>query len=81
MKARPFERLALGYSLGNVMKGAPFGGTFWLSPRSAWKEASCIMLHVGLDLSRKRVDVGLISEEGGARRQLAAPSMGRVGVV
>jgi hypothetical protein len=30
----------------------------------AWKEASYIMLHVGLDLSRKRVDVCLISDQG-----------------
>jgi len=33
------------------MKEAPFGGTLWLSPKT---EASCIMLHVGLDLGRKR---------------------------
>jgi len=29
-----------------------------------WKEAWYIMLHVGLDLSRKRVDVCLISDQG-----------------
>ena len=38
----------------------------------AWKEASYIMLHVGLDLSRKRVDVCLISDQG-EFDELAAP--------
>jgi hypothetical protein len=33
----------------------------------AKKEASYIMLHVGLDLSRKRVDVCLISGQGELR--------------
>jgi len=39
----------------------------------AWKEASYIMLHVGLDLSRKRVDVCLISDQGELVDELAAP--------
>ena len=39
----------------------------------AWKEASYIMLHVGLDLSRKRVDVCLISDQGELVHELAAP--------
>jgi hypothetical protein len=39
----------------------------------AWKEASYIMLHVGLDLSRKRVDVCLISDQGEFVDELAAP--------
>ena len=39
----------------------------------AWKEASYIMLHVGLDLSRKRVDVCLISHQGELVDELAAP--------
>jgi hypothetical protein len=39
----------------------------------AKKEASCIMLHVGLDLSRKRVDVCLISDRGELVGKLAAP--------
>ena len=37
----------------------------------AWKEASYIMLHVGLDLSRKRVDVCLISDQGEFDEQAA----------
>ena len=41
--------------------------------RAAWKEVSYIMLHVGLDLSRKRVDVCLISDQGELVDQLAAP--------
>ena len=39
----------------------------------AWKEASYIMLHVGLDLSRKRVDACLISDQGELVHELAAP--------
>jgi transposase len=39
----------------------------------ARKEASYIMLHVGLDLSRKRVDVCAISDEGELLDELAAP--------
>ena len=39
----------------------------------AKKEASYIMLHVGLDLSRKRVDVCLISDQGELVDELAAP--------
>ena len=39
----------------------------------AWREASYIMLHVGLDLSRKRVDVCLISDQGELVDELAAP--------
>ena len=39
----------------------------------AWKEASYIMLHVGLDLSRKRVDVCLISDQGELVDELVAP--------
>ena len=39
----------------------------------AKKEASYIMLHVGLDLSRKRVDVCLISDQGSLVDELAAP--------
>ena len=38
----------------------------------AWKEAPYIMLHVGLDLSRKRVDVCLISDQGELVDELAA---------
>ena len=38
----------------------------------AWKEASYIMLHIGLDLSRKRVDVCLISDQGELVDELAA---------
>ena len=41
--------------------------------RPAGKEASYIMLHVGLDLSRKRVDVCLISDQGELVDELAAP--------
>ena len=41
--------------------------------RPAKKEASYIMLHVGLDLSRKRVDVCLISDQGELVDELAAP--------
>jgi transposase len=44
-----------------------------VSEESAWKEASYIMLHVGLDLSRKRVDVCLISDQGELVGELAAP--------
>jgi transposase len=36
-------------------------------------EASYIMLHVGLDLSHKRVDVCLISDQGELLGELAAP--------
>lgn len=39
----------------------------------ARKEASYIMLHVGLDLSRKRLDVCLISDQGELVDELAAP--------
>ena len=39
----------------------------------AKKEAPYIMLHVGLDLSRKRVDVCLISDQGELLDELAAP--------
>jgi hypothetical protein len=39
----------------------------------AWKEASYIMLHVGLDLSRKRVDVCLITDQGELGDELVAP--------
>ena len=39
----------------------------------ARKEASYIMLHVGLDLTRKRVDVCLISDQGELVDELAAP--------
>jgi transposase len=39
----------------------------------AKKEASYIMLHVGLDLSRKRVDVCVISDQGELVDELAAP--------
>ena len=39
----------------------------------AWKEASSIMLHVGLDLSRKRLDICAISDQGELVDELAAP--------
>ena len=42
----------------------------------ATKEALYIMLHVGLDLSRKRVDVCLIPDQGELVDELAAPSDG-----
>ena len=41
----------------------------------AWKEASYIMLHVGLDLSRKRVDVCMISHQGKLVDELATRLM------
>jgi hypothetical protein len=41
--------------------------------RPARKEASYIMLHVGLDLSRKRVEVCLITDQGELVDELAAP--------
>jgi len=55
------------------MKEAPFGGTISCHRRPARKEASYIMLHVGLDLSRNRVDVCLISDQGELVDELVAP--------
>ncbi len=55
------------------MKEAPFGGTICCHRRPTKKEAPYIMLHIGLDLSRKRVDVCLISDQGELVDELAAP--------
>ncbi|MGA8926507.1 MAG: IS110 family transposase, partial [Solirubrobacterales bacterium] len=52
---------------------APSGDTLRLSPRSELKGGPTSMLHAGLDLSRKKVDVCLLSETGEHLDQLAAP--------
>jgi hypothetical protein len=54
------------------MEEASFGGTIVFTSNRAWEEASCMMLRVGLDLSRKRVDVCLIFDQGELVGELAA---------
>jgi hypothetical protein len=44
------------------MKKGPSGDTLRLSPRSELKGGPTSMLHAGLDLSRKKVDVCLLSD-------------------
>ena len=59
--------------LWTAMKRGPLGDTLRLSPRSELKGGPTSMLHAGLDLSRKKVDVCLLSETGEHLDQLAAP--------
>jgi hypothetical protein len=54
-----------------AMKRASCGDTLRLSPRSELKGGPASMLHVGLDLSRRKVDVCLLSEDGEHLDQLA----------
>ncbi len=44
-----------------------------LSPKELTKEALIIMLHIGLDLSRKRLDFDLLCEDGSRIERGAAP--------
>ena len=53
------------------MKKGPLGGTLRRPPRTITKEARP-MLHAGLDLSRKKLDVCLLSDQGEHLDQLAA---------
>jgi hypothetical protein len=55
------------------MKRAPSGDTLRLSPRSEFKGGPASMLHAGLDLSRRKVDVCLLSGAGEHLDQLAIP--------
>src|SRR5215208_7847147 len=55
------------------MKEASSGGTLRLSPRSELKGGPSSMLHAGLDLSRRKVDVCLLSERGEHLDQLVTP--------
>jgi len=48
----------------NVMKGASSGESFRFSSEPTPKEAPYTMLHAGLDLSRKRLDVCVLDEVG-----------------
>jgi predicted NBD/HSP70 family sugar kinase len=52
------------------------GGVVLLGVKDRLSKGRCMMLHVGLDLSRKRVDVCLISGEGELVDHLAAPCDG-----
>jgi transposase len=45
------------------MKEGLLGGTLCVSPKSESKEARFQMLHAGLDLSRRKIDVCLISND------------------
>jgi hypothetical protein len=50
---------------------APFGDTLRLSPRSEFKGGPASMLHAALDLSRRKIDVCLLSGTGEHLDQLA----------
>jgi transposase len=54
-----------------MKRGLP-GGTLGVSPESEVEEA-VLMLHAGLDLGRRRLDVCLIGDDGEVVAQLAAP--------
>jgi len=54
------------------MKKASSGDTLRLPPRSELKGGPSSMLHAGLDLSRKKIEVCLLSESGEQLDQLAA---------
>jgi hypothetical protein len=55
------------------MKRASSGDTLRLSPRSELKGGPASMLHVGLALSRRKLDVCLLGEDGEHLDQLAVP--------
>src|SRR5215211_6275036 len=55
------------------MRRAPSGDTLRLSPRSEFKGGPSSMLHAGLDLSRRKIDICLLSESGEHVEQLVAP--------
>src|SRR5215211_6758264 len=58
------------------MKRASSGDTLRLSPRSELKGGPSSMLHAGLDLSRRKVDVCLLNDRGEQLDQLAvAPDL------
>src|SRR5512147_2018895 len=62
------------YRFGLPRRRASFGDTLRLSPRrSDLKGGPRSMLHAGLDLSRKKLDVCLLSEAGEHLDQLATP--------
>jgi transposase len=54
------------------MKEGLLGGTLSVSPRSELEEAR-FMLHAGLDLSRKKIDVCLLSPAGEIVDEWASP--------
>src|SRR5829696_278502 len=58
------------------MRRAPSGDTLRLSPRSELKGGPSSMLHAGLDLSRKKLDVCLLSDQGEHLDQLVSPPDG-----
>jgi hypothetical protein len=56
-----------------MKKGAPVGETLSGVHQPSSKEAPIQMLHAGLDLSRKKLDVCLLSDVGEHLDQLAVP--------
>src|SRR5688500_12454048 len=48
----------------NAMKEGPLGATLHSVHRGASSRRPVFMLHAGLDLSRKRLDVCLLSDQG-----------------
>ncbi len=55
-----------------MKKGLP-GGSLQVVTKEPTKEALIIMLHVGLDLSRKRLDFDLLCEDGSRLERGAVP--------
>src|SRR5271157_517616 len=55
------------------MKKAPSDDTLLLSPRSEFKGGPSSMLHAGLDLSRKKLDICLLCDQGEHLDQLVTP--------
>src|ERR1039457_2282076 len=60
--------------LWNAMKEGLLGDTLHSVHRGASSRRPVIMLHAGLDLSRNRLDVCLLSDQGEIVEEFAAPS-------
>ena len=55
-----------------MKRGLP-GGNLRVVTKELTKEAPIIMLHIGLDLSRKRLDFDLLCEDGSRLERGAVP--------
>src|SRR5947208_8485403 len=60
--------------LWNAMKEGLLGDTLHSVHRGASSRRPVIMLHAGLDLSRNRLDICLLSDQGELVEEFAAPS-------
>src|SRR4051794_30221878 len=83
-QTRPIDREAVpaahdphssSLPLRTAMKGGLLGGTLRVSPRASPRRP-VLMLHAGLDLSRRKVEVCLLSSEGEVVDEWASPPDG-----